>query len=113
MNLGIDNFLANPDLRKPLAGRRAALLGHPASVTRTCRHTFDALAECSDIRLTSAFGPQHGMRGDKQDNMVESDDYEDPRHGIPVFSLYGEVRYPTEEMMGTFDVLIVDVQDIG
>lgn len=113
MNLGIDKFLASRDLRKPLDGRRAALLGHPASLTKTCRHSFDALAECSDIRLTSAFGPQHGMRGDKQDNMIESQDYQDPRHGIPVFSLYGEVRYPSTEMMETFDVLIIDVQDIG
>ena len=113
MKLGIDNFLADPNLRKPLAGRRAALLGHPASATGDGRHTIDALAACSDIRLASAFGPQHGMRGDKQDNMIESDDYEDPQHGIPVFSLYGEVRYPTDAMMQTFDALIVDVQDIG
>jgi len=113
MNLGIDALLANPDLRKPLDGRRVALLGHPASVTRDCRHTLDALMDCPEVRVVSAFGPQHGMRGDKQDNMVESEDYVDPRHGIPVFSLYGEVRRPTPAMMDTFDVLLVDLQDIG
>ena len=113
MKLGIENFLANRALRKPLEGRRVALLGHPPSVTRTGLHTLDALAACPDISLSSAFGPQHGMRGDKQDDMVESGDYTDPRHGIPVFSLYGEFRRPTGGMMQSFDVLVVDIQDIG
>ena len=66
-----------------------------------------------DIHLTAAFGPQHGLRGDKQDNMVESPDYRDPEHGIPVFSLYGEVRRPTAAMLDSFDVLLVDLQDLG
>ena len=90
-----------------------ALLGHPASVTRGGQHSLDALAECADIRLTAAFGPQHGMRGDKQDNMIESEDYTDPALGIPVFSLYGKVRRPTPAMLESFDVLLVDLQDIG
>ena len=68
---------------------------------------------CGDLKLTAAFGPQHGLRGDKQDNMVELPDFHDPVHGIPVFSLYGEVRRPTDAMMDTFDVLIVDLQDLG
>ncbi len=113
MNLGIDQLLHDTDLRRALDGRRVALLGHPASVTRDCRHTLDALMDCPEVRVVAAFGPQHGMRGDKQDNMVESQDYVDPRYGIPVFSLYGEVRRPTQEMMDTFDVLLVDLQDIG
>ncbi|GBF25116.1 hypothetical protein MnTg02_00145 [bacterium MnTg02] len=113
MKLGIDNFLESRNLRKSLEGRRVALLGHPASLNKHFRHALDALVDCPDISLTSAFGPQHGMRGDKQDNMIESDDYVDPKHGIPVFSLYGEVRYPSEDMMRTFDALLVDVQDIG
>ena len=113
MNLGIDELLRNEDLRKPLKGRRCALLGHPASVTRECVHTLDALMELPDVKVVAAFGPQHGMRGDKQDNMIESADYTDPKHGIPVFSLYGEVRRPTDAMMDTFDVLLVDLQDIG
>src|SRR5690606_5651748 len=83
------------------------------SVTRTLEHALDAIARLPEIRLTAAFGPQHGLRGDKQDNMVESDDYVDPVHGIPVFSLYGEVRRPTDAMMDAFDVLLVDLQDLG
>ena len=113
MKLGIERLLAEPALRKPLAGRRIALLAHPASVTRGLTHALDALAALEDIELTAAFGPQHGLRGDKQDNMIESPDYTDPVHGIPVFSLYGEVRRPTPRMMESFDVLLVDLQDLG
>ncbi len=113
MKFGIDRLLADPALRKPLAGRRVALLAHPASLTRGLTHSLDALAALGDLRLTAAFGPQHGLRGDKQDNMVESSDFTDPVHGIPVFSLYGEVRRPTDAMMDTFDVLLVDLQDLG
>lgn len=113
MKLGIDCLLADARLRGRLESRRVALLGHPASLTRRGQHTLDALAECAGIRLTAAFGPQHGMRGDKQDNMIKSDDYSDPALGIPVFSLYGKVRRPTPEMLERFDVLLVDLQDIG
>ncbi|HUI62274.1 MAG TPA: DUF1343 domain-containing protein, partial [Steroidobacteraceae bacterium] len=113
MKFGIDRLLDEPELRRPLAGHRVALLAHPASVTRNLVHSLDALAALGDTRITAAFGPQHGLRGDKQDNMVESPDFNDPLHGIPVFSLYGEVRRPTAEMMDTFDVLLVDLQDLG
>jgi uncharacterized protein YbbC (DUF1343 family) len=109
---GIDRLLADPELRRPLEGRRIALLAHPASVTRDLTHSLDALA-ATGLRVTAAFGPQHGLRGDKQDNMVESDDFTDPVHQIPVFSLYGEVRRPTEAAMGTFDTILVDLQDLG
>ena len=110
---GIDRLIEDADLRLPLAGKRVALLAHPASVTQDLIHSLDALASLPDIKLTSAFGPQHGLRGDKQDNMMESPDFLDPMHGIPVFSLYGEVRRPTEAMMQTFDVLLIDLQDLG
>jgi uncharacterized protein YbbC (DUF1343 family) len=113
MRLGIDRLLADGPLRRPLASRRVALLGHPASVNHVGRQSLDALMSLSGLRITAAFGPQHGMRGDKQDNMIESDDYVDPIHQIPVFSLYGEVRYPTDAMLDQFDVLLVDLQDIG
>ena len=113
MKLGIDRLLSDPQLARRLQGRRLALLGHPASVTGGCEHSLDALMGRPDLRLCAAFGPQHGMRGDKQDNMVETADITDPRHGIPVFSLYGEVRYPNAAMLETFDTLLVDLQDIG
>lgn len=113
MKFGIDRLLDSPDLRKPLRGRRVALLAHPASVAADLVHSLDALAALDGIKLAAAFGPQHGLRGDKQDNMVESPDYTDPAHGIPVFSLYGEVRRPTDAMMDSFDVLLVDLQDLG
>src|SRR4051812_12640565 len=113
MKFGIDRLLADPGLRAPLAGRRIALLAHPASVTESLQPSIDALAALGDLDLTAAFGPQHGLRGDKQDNMVESPDFKDPVHGFPVFSLYGEVRKPTDAMMQSFDVLLVDLQDLG
>ncbi len=113
MKFGIDRFLEEPRLRQPLAGKRIAVLAHPASVTRDLTHTLDALAALRDLRVTAAFGPQHGLRGDKQDNMIESPDFTDPVHGIPIFSLYGKVRRPTAAMMDTFDVLLVDLQDLG
>lgn len=113
LRLGIDRLLSEDALAARLKGRRVAVLGHPASITGDLRHTLDALAADDRIHLTAAFGPQHGMKGDKQDNMIETPDELDPVLGIPVFSLYGEVRRPTEAMLATFDVLLVDLQDIG
>jgi uncharacterized protein YbbC (DUF1343 family) len=112
MKFGIDRLLADPALRAPLESRRVALLAHPASVTADLTHSLDALAACG-LNLTAAFGPQHGLRGDKQDNMIESPDFTDPVHHIPVFSLYGEVRRPSGQSMGTFDTILVDLQDLG
>ena len=113
MKYGIERLLEDASLRAPLKGKRVALVAHPASVTRDLTHSFDALMACEDIRITAVFGPQHGMRGEKQDNMVESADYTDPLHGVPVFSLYGEVRRPTGQMLSTFDVVLIDLQDLG
>ncbi|MFD1766295.1 exo-beta-N-acetylmuramidase NamZ domain-containing protein [Sphingorhabdus buctiana] len=113
MKFGIDRLLAEAELRKELAGKRVALVAHPASVTAGLEHSLDALIASRDINITAAFGPQHGLKGDKQDNMVESPDFTDPVYNIPVFSLYGEVRRPTGQMMSTFDVVLVDLQDLG
>ena len=112
MLFGIDRLLANDALRKPLEGRRVALLAHPASVTADLTHSLDALV-AAGVNVTAMFGPQHGVRGDLQDNMIESPDFTDPTYGIPVFSLYGEVRRPSGQSMGTFDTLLVDLQDVG
>ena len=109
---GIDRLLADPALRKPLEGKRVALLAHPASVTADLSHSLDALI-AAGVNITAMFGPQHGVRGDLQDNMMESPDFTDPVYHVPVFSLYGEVRRPTRQSMQTFDVLLVDLQDVG
>src|SRR6202030_634999 len=106
MKFGIDRLIAERALRRPLSGRRVGLLAHPASVTENLTHSLDALAACGDIKITAAFGPQHGLRGDKQDNMIESSNFDDPVHHIPVFSLYGEVRKPTDQMIDTCDVIL-------
>ena len=94
IQFGIDRLLADPALRKPLQGKRVALLAHPASVTADLTHSLDALV-AAGVNVTAVFGPQHGVRGDLQDNMMESPDFTDPVYGVPCFSLYGEVRRPT------------------
>ncbi|MFZ4120088.1 MAG: exo-beta-N-acetylmuramidase NamZ family protein [Caulobacterales bacterium] len=112
MKFGLDRLLQDEALRAPLAGRRVGYLAHPASVTSTLTHGLDALITAG-VNVTAAYGPQHGLRGDKQDNMVESPDFTDPLHNIPIFSLYGEVRRPTGQMMSAADIILVDLQDLG
>lgn len=121
--LGFDRFLSDKSLRRSCQGKRVALLGHPASMSylRESRfgfeHSMDALIAFAqttgEFKVSAAFGPQHGMRGELQDNMQETHTYTDPTWKVPVYSLYGEVRRPTREMMGSFDVLLVDLQDVG
>ncbi len=121
--LGFDRFLTDKTLRRSCSGKRVALLAHPASVSyaRASRfgfeHSMDALVdfarETGEFSVTAAFGPQHGMRGELQDNMQETETYIDPNWKVPVYSLYGEVRRPTAEMMNSFDVLLIDLQDVG
>jgi uncharacterized protein YbbC (DUF1343 family) len=113
VKLGIDRLLEETELRELLAGRRVALLGHAASITSAGRHSLDALVASPGVEVSAAFGPQHGMRADKQDNMIETSDERHPEHGIPVFSLYGEVRRPTPAMLDGFDAIVVDLQDVG
>ncbi len=112
VKFGIDRLLAEPELRAGLVGKRVALVAHPASVTADLRHSLDALI-AAGVNITAAFGPQHGLKGDKQDNMVETADDLDPQYHIPIFSLYGEVRRPTPAMMATADVFLFDLQDLG
>lgn len=113
MKFGLDRLREDAGLQERLVGSRLALLGHPASVDENLTHALDVIAGLDKLELTAAFGPQHGLRGDKQDNMIESPEFLDPEHNIPVFSLYGEVRRPTKAMMESFDVLLVDLQDLG
>ena len=112
VQFGIDRLLADPALRAPLAGKRVALVAHPASVTANLAHSLDALI-AAGVNVSSAFGPQHGLKGDKQDNMVETPDALDPHYNIPIFSLYGAVRRPSGQMMSTADVFLFDLQDLG
>ena len=95
-----------------LRDARLGLITHPASVTSDLTHAADAVREAG-YDLRALFGPQHGARGEKQDNMIESDPYTDPVTGLPVHSLYGEVRKPAPEMLDGLDALLFDLQDVG
>ena len=112
-SFGIDHFLSDVQLQKKLQGKRVAFLGHPGSVTKKLEYSLDKLFALKSLHITALFGPQHGFSGEKQDNMIESCDGVDPWHNIPIFSLYGKVRRLTKEMSDTFDVLFVDLQDVG
>jgi uncharacterized protein YbbC (DUF1343 family) len=111
VRLGIETLLDSE--RSMIRGARVGAVVHPASVLPDLRHTADALLACEDCKLVALFGPQHGARGEKQDNMVESEFYQDPDAGLPVHSLYGATRRPTQEMMQDIDVLLFDLQDVG
>lgn len=107
---GVDALLAGhgPNLK----GERLGLILHPASVTADLMFSADALVQ-ADFSLEVLFGPQHGARGEKQDNMIESDHYRDPVSGVRVHSLYSDVRKPTADMLDGLDVVLFDLQDVG
>lgn len=109
--MGLEVLLEDKKILKSLKDQRIGLVCHPASVDKNLNHSLDLLSQ--KLNVACAFGPQHGVRGDKQDNMIESSDFFDARLQIPIFSLYGEVRRPTEHMMKHFDVLVFDLQDLG
>jgi len=98
-----------------LRGARLGALLHPASVSAKLEHASSILRRYNGdlFQLTALFGPQHGYLGQTQDNMVEWHGYRDPHLHIPVYSLYGEHREPTTEMLGSIDVLLIDLQDVG
>jgi len=97
----------------PIRGASVGLLVHPASVNRRLEHAVDLLRRAGGVRLARLFGPQHGLRGETQDNMVEWRGFTESGTGLPVCSLYGEVRKPTPEMLDSLDALVVDLQDVG
>jgi uncharacterized protein YbbC (DUF1343 family) len=99
--------------RSLLAGKRVGLVAHPASVDSRLRHAVQLFHRDPEIRLSAIFGPQHGARGETQDNMIEWEDYRDPQTGLPVYSLYGQTRKPTPAMLSDVDVLVIDLQDVG
>lgn len=108
---GIENLIDSPP--PFLAGKRLALLCNQASTDRALHHSRDRLIAAFPGRLTCLFTPQHGFFAEKQDNMIESDHMVDSVSGLPIFSLYGEVRRPTAAMYEHFDILLVDIVDVG
>ncbi len=101
------------DRRSLVKGSRIGAVVHPPSVLEGFVHTVDALLGETSIELVALFGPQHGVRGEKQDNMIESGFFYDSHSGLPVHSLYGRHRAPTEAMLDGLDILVVDLQDVG
>jgi uncharacterized protein YbbC (DUF1343 family) len=111
VRLGLEGLLGDASAR--LRGARVGLLCNQATVDHGLRHAADLFHSHPDIRLTALFGPQHGIRGDLQDNMIETPHGVDRTTGLPVHSLYSETREPTEAMLQDVDVLVCDLQDIG
>ena len=109
--IGIEQLLAEPP--SFLAGQRLALLCNQASTDRHFRHSRDLLMKAFPGQLVCLFSPQHGFFSEKQDNMIESGHSTDAASGLPVFSLYGETRQPTAAMFDGFDILLIDLQDVG
>lgn len=99
--------------RDVLAGQRVGLVVNPSSVDARLRHAVDLLHGADGVKLTALFGPQHGIRGETQDNMIEWEGFRDSRTGLPVYSLYGETRIPYPEMLADVDTLVFDMQDVG
>jgi uncharacterized protein YbbC (DUF1343 family) len=106
-------YLFEKQLPKGLKGSRVGLLVHPASINHRFEHAVDLLIKSNKVELKTLFGPQHGFRGETQDNMIESESFKDPKTGLPVYSLYCHTRKPEPSMLKDIDVLVVDLQDIG
>ena len=111
MKLGLEKILEVK--LQVIKNQRVGLICNQASVNHRFEHAADLFFENSEINLTALFGPQHGIRGDVQDNMIETSHSVDKKTGLPVFSLYSETREPTEEMLKDIDTLVFDLQDVG
>lgn len=111
IKLGLEVLLA--EKAALVKGARVGLICNPATVDPYFKHAADLFHAHPDINLTALFGPQHGIRGETQDNMIEWQSFRDPRTGVMAYSLYGETRQPTEQMLQDVDVLVFDVQDVG
>ncbi|HBE81994.1 MAG TPA: DUF1343 domain-containing protein [Pyrinomonadaceae bacterium] len=108
---GIEALLS--DRLDLLQGQRIGLVCNQATVLPDLRHAADVFFEHPEIDLTTLFGPQHGIRGDVQDNMIETDHTVDKRTGLPIYSLYSETREPTDKMLADVDTIVFDLQDVG
>lgn len=109
--IGLERLLEGP--LALLRGARVGLVCNQASVDHEFQHAADRLHAQPEINLTTLFGPQHGIRGDVQDNMIETAHAVDRATGLPIYSLYSETREPTEEMLRNVDLLLFDMQDVG
>ena len=98
---------------RDLRGARVGLVAHPASINSRMQHAGGIFHSSKKFRLTALFGPQHGILGQTQDNMVEWEGFRDPASGLPVYSLYGNTRKPRAEMLEDVDALVIDLQDVG
>jgi uncharacterized protein YbbC (DUF1343 family) len=111
VELGLERLLE--DRYAALRGARVGLICNQASVDHSYQHAADLLHSHPQIELRALFGPQHGIRGDVQDNMIETEHSLDRKTGLPVHSLYSETREPTDAMLQDVDVLVFDMQDVG
>jgi uncharacterized protein YbbC (DUF1343 family) len=111
ISLGLEILLA--ERYSLISGSRIGLICNPATIDHSFQHATDLFHRHPDINLTALFGPQHGIRGETQDNMIEWNGFRDSRTGVMAYSLYGEVRKPAEEMLREVDTLVFDVQDVG
>ena len=96
-----------------IRGARVGLVCNQASVDHELKHSADRMRSTKGLNLKALFGPQHGIRGDVQDNMIETAHTNDTETGLPVYSLYSETREPTERMLEDVDVLVCDLPDVG
>jgi uncharacterized protein YbbC (DUF1343 family) len=108
---GLDSILCKFPAR--LKGKRIGILCHSASITKDFDHISDIFYQMKNCKLTTLFGPQHGLHGQTQDNMIEWQSHKHPVYNIPLYSLYGNHRKPTPEMLNGIDVLLIDLQDVG
>src|SRR5436190_9799321 len=111
VKIGLDILLESKlDL---LRGARVGLIVNPTSINSRFEHAADLFHSQSQLTLAALFGPQHGIRGETQDNMIEWQTFRDERTGVPAYSLYGETRKPSSDILGNIDVLVFDIQDVG
>ncbi len=111
VRFGLENLISDPP--SYLKGKKLGLLCNPASVDDQFCHASKLIHHNFPGLLTALFSPQHGFYAEKQDNMIESDHFIEPKFNLPVYSLYGETRIPTQKMFENIDVLLVDIQDVG
>ncbi|HDZ40078.1 MAG TPA: DUF1343 domain-containing protein [Bacteroidetes bacterium] len=108
---GLDNY--EKQVLPLLKNKKVGVLCHASSINRMYEHIIDKVIKSGSVHLSAIFGPQHGLFGQTQDNMIEWEGYKDPKYDVPVYSLYGKTRKPTGKMLADTEILMVDLQDVG